>query len=147
MLVRAPNVTGKNLTNCSRQAEKWTSVSPCRAVGAFQQLVVDPHQQLPLTPVFVQEPTRRASHWDGVPDSEGIGRGSDSGGLGRISSIPAGEFFVVFHSLYGHFDSTEIDSGFGRIRYRVGFGRIRTHSWTPNMEITNPGVTRKRQRR
>ena len=28
------------------------------------------------------------------PDSDGIGRGSESGGFGRIPSSPAGEFFA-----------------------------------------------------
>jgi len=34
------------------------------------------------------------------PDSDGFGRGSDSGGLGRIPSSPAVHFFEVLYSLY-----------------------------------------------
>jgi len=52
---------------------------------------------------------------------------------------PRRDFFGPFCSLYGHFDPTEMDSGFGRIRSRVGFGRIRADSWAPNMESANPG--------
>jgi len=54
------------------------------------------------------------------------------------------ESFAVFYSLYGNFDPIKMDSGFGRIRWRVGFGQIRTDSWTPNMEVTNPGSDRHR---
>jgi hypothetical protein len=51
-----------------------------------------------------------------VRDSDGLGEGSDSDGFVRIQSSPAGHFFAVLYSLYGHFDSTEMGSGFGRIR-------------------------------
>jgi hypothetical protein len=59
-----------------------------------------------------------------VRDSDGFGGGSDSAGFGRIPSSPAGDVLAVLYSLYGHFDPTEIGSGFGRIRSWVGFGRI-----------------------
>jgi hypothetical protein len=36
----------------------------------------------------------------GVPDSDGFGRGSDSGGFGWISSSPAGGTFAVYQSLW-----------------------------------------------
>ena len=56
--------------------------------------------------------------WAGmaVRDSNGFGRGLDSGGFGGILSSPAGEFLAILYSLYGHFDPTEMGSGFGRIR-------------------------------
>ena len=52
------------------------------------------------------------------PDSDGFGRGSDSGGFGPIPSSPAARVtsFAVWYGLYGHFEHTELDSGFGRIR-------------------------------
>jgi len=49
-------------------------------------------------------------------DSDGFGGGSASDGIGRISSSPSGGNFAVFDSLYGHFDPTKLDAGFGRIR-------------------------------
>ena len=74
-----------------------------------------------------------------LSDSDGFGRGSDSGGFGWITSSPAGTNFAVFYSLYGHFNPTGMDFRFGRIRSRVGFGSIRVHSSTPEMESANPG--------
>ena len=59
-----------------------------------------------------------------VRDSDGFGRGSDSGGFGRMPSSPAGEYFAVLYSLYGLFDPTESGSGFERIWWRAGFGVI-----------------------
>ena len=47
-------------------------------------------------------------------------------------------FFTAFHSLHGHFDHTEMDSGGGRIGLRVGFGWIRVDHWTPKLESANP---------
>jgi hypothetical protein len=51
-----------------------------------------------------------------VRDSDGFGGGSDSDGFGRIPSSSAGDFFAVLYSMYGHFDTTEMGSGFGGIR-------------------------------
>ena len=51
-----------------------------------------------------------------VRDSDGFGGGSDSDGFGRIPSSSAGDFFAVLYSMYGHFDPTEMGSGFGGIR-------------------------------
>ena len=45
---------------------------------------------------------------------------------------------AAFYSLYGHFDPTKMDSGFGRIRSRVRFGCIRVDSWIPESESANP---------
>jgi hypothetical protein len=64
-----------------------------------------------------------------VANSDGFGGGSDSGGFGPIPSSPTGCSFEVLYSLYGRFDPTEMGSG---------FGRIRTDSRTPNMEVANP---------
>jgi len=50
-----------------------------------------------------------------VRDSDGAGGGLDSDGFGRIPSSPTGDFLAVLYSLYGHFNPTEMDSGFGRI--------------------------------
>ena len=58
----------------------------------------------------------------GLADSNGFGRGSDSGGFGWIPSSPAGKSIAVFYSRCGHFDSIEMNSGFGRIRSRVDLG-------------------------
>jgi len=52
----------------------------------------------------------------GFPDSDGLDRGSDSGGFGRNPSCPAGVGDGVCCSLYGHLDPIKMDSGFGRIR-------------------------------
>jgi hypothetical protein len=73
------------------------------------------------------------------PDSDGSGRGSDSGGFRRIPSRPAGEHFAAFYSLYGHFDPTDMGPGFGRVRSRVGFEWIQADSWDPELESANPG--------
>jgi len=71
-------------------------------------------------------PRRRVPFYSGMPvrDSDGFGRGSDSDGFGRIPSSPAGDFFAVLYSLYGHFGPTEMGSGFGRESDSDGFGRI-----------------------
>jgi len=61
------------------------------------------------------------------PDSDGFGRGLDSGGFRRIPSSAAGDSFAVFYSLCGDFDPTDMDSdsdGFGRGSDSDGFGRI-----------------------
>jgi hypothetical protein len=54
------------------------------------------------------------------PDSDGFGRGSDSGGFGRMLGSPAGVFF------WRHLQSVWIldSDGFGRGSDSDGFGRI-----------------------
>ena len=61
----------------------------------------------------------------GFPDSDGFGRGSDSGGFGWTPSSPAGDFFAVFYNLYGHFVLQKWipdSDGFGRGSDSGGFG-------------------------
>jgi hypothetical protein len=65
------------------------------------------------------------------PDSDRVVGRSDSGGFGQIRGTSQRKF-GVFHSLYGHTDPAEMDSGSGRVRSRIGFGRIRADSWTRN---------------
>jgi hypothetical protein len=84
--------------------------------------------------------TRWANSRDGV---SGFGRirrrvGFSFGWI-RVDSEQPRSFFGVCCSLYGHFDPTEMASGYGRMSLRVGFWWIRADSWTPEMESANPG--------
>jgi len=58
----------------------------------------------------------------------------DSGGF---PAAPQGERLRCI-SLYGHFDRTEMDSGFGQGQSRVGCGWIRVDSYTLELESADP---------
>ena len=73
--------------------------------------------------------------WDGILDH--FGRfWAIFGDLGRFGTV-LGDFG------YNRVEVVvQMGSGFGRIRQRVGFGRIRTDSMAPNMECGNPARNR-----